>query len=612
MAQRHSYLFSSVFMGVVLSLGITIFSPAVFSGEHLSQQKPSVIHLQRLNQKYRNAMVRVEITPVRNIGEIRLNPEKKEELQGSAHGSGFFIAENEIVTNAHVVFQAKKGSIRIQSPSTGSAEFAMDLVGIGIEGRIDLALLRFQKGELERFKMRSGLKKIPVLRFGDSSSVRQSDRLAIFGYPLESDELKVIQAEVTGRHYHSNGFANLAIRHQFIEVGPGGTVQPGNSGGPALNAAGRIVGIPTLGNWRGSQGWLIPSNTITAFLDRIRDAGLGDRPMPIPVLGLVLKKNSTGASVLAGAPEDVSVFELGVGVKEVLPEGQGKAFGVREGDIIVGFENRNRKVSCALDYEGYRVVTGKMAKWPIHTEYRSNRDKPRLHLEELFFMANQGDEVKLTYLRPSGEKAGKAQWIEVLRKIEIQRKSHLQRLSIYQRPAYARWGDIVLQTFNNFNVEVFDLPEEEQEKGGLLVTYVGTGGVAEKRGFGGYGYRGGGGWMVLEAVNGAPVRNLDDFRLAIASATRVFDGMSNDATFSEKLLMKERYVRFKARIPGKKGEKFEYFESVLPIDDGWTMASQMEVPPADRSLGEKIPVLASTSSENTPVDLPSTTTATLP
>ena len=85
-----------------------------------------------------------------------------------------------------------------------------------LAGGIDLAILTFQDGELDRFKVRSGLDKIPTLQFGDSLKVKQSDPVPILGYPLASDEMKVIQAEVTGRQYHLQGFGVLPIRHQFI------------------------------------------------------------------------------------------------------------------------------------------------------------------------------------------------------------------------------------------------------------------------------------------------------------------------------------------------------------------------------------------------------------
>jgi len=263
------------------------------------------IDLQSLNKKYRNAVVLIEFTPIRNLSETILNPTKSENYSGldtkGSHGTGFFINEDEILTNAHVVEAARKGSIHIKSPATGNVKFKVTVVGIGGSGSIDLAVLHFPKDEQMRLRKLSGLSSIPALKFGDSDELDQSDPLAIFGYPTISDELKVIQAEVTGRQYQKYPGYGFLTKHQYIEVGPGGVVQEGNSGGPALDKKGLVVGMPTLGDWRGNQGWLIPINLVRAFLGRIRENQQGKISLDIPELGLVLTKNTDGTSVWAGA-----------------------------------------------------------------------------------------------------------------------------------------------------------------------------------------------------------------------------------------------------------------------------------------------------------------------
>ncbi|MHA2032436.1 MAG: hypothetical protein ACW99Q_23930, partial [Candidatus Kariarchaeaceae archaeon] len=90
----------------------------LFPVQQLCAQTPSEefsssmrsIDLQGLNKKYRNSLVKIEFTPVINLEETRMNPTKSESYSGrtskGAHGSGFFISEDEILTNSHVVEDA--------------------------------------------------------------------------------------------------------------------------------------------------------------------------------------------------------------------------------------------------------------------------------------------------------------------------------------------------------------------------------------------------------------------------------------------------------------------------------------------------------------------------
>src|SRR5438045_2665754 len=87
---------------------------------------PGDLDVSSLREKYQNAVVKIEFTDISNQEETKLNPTKSESYYSGnepPHGSGFFISEREIVSNAHVVEQARRGSIRVKTPSTGNVEF---------------------------------------------------------------------------------------------------------------------------------------------------------------------------------------------------------------------------------------------------------------------------------------------------------------------------------------------------------------------------------------------------------------------------------------------------------------------------------------------------------
>jgi len=434
------------------------------------------IDLASLKIEYQNALVKIEFTGITNKEETKMNPTKSELYYSGnepPHGTGFFISESDILTNAHVIEDARSGSIRIKSPATGNVEFKAEIIGIGNSETIDVALLRLPEDEILRFKKRSGLDKIPFITFGDSEKVKQADALAIFGYPQASDELKIIQAKVTGHQYLKLKFGRFICGHQFIEVGPGGVVQPGNSGGPALDKDGKLVGIPSRASgWAFEQGWLIPSNIVQHFLEKIKTDEAGKKSLELPQLGITLTENFQGTAVWTGAPEDCVIFELGVVVREVTPGSLADEWGIKEKDIIVGFANKQKNISCALDFEGYRVVTGKMKHWPPEEQGKEKKDESggseepeisKLHLSEMIMTSDPGDDVTLWYIR-KGENGIK----KIEQKMKYKMPVSLGHLGTFEKPEFELWGDFVAQDFNDYNARLFEVPLKEILNGGVL------------------------------------------------------------------------------------------------------------------------------------------------
>ncbi|MCX8037948.1 MAG: trypsin-like peptidase domain-containing protein [Candidatus Sumerlaeia bacterium] len=544
------------------------------------------LDLAALKNRYQNAVVKIEFTAIENVVETKFNPTKSESYyagQEPPHGSGFFISPRDILTNAHVVEEARRGSIRVKSPATGNVEFKVDIVGIAWSESIDLAVLRLPEDEAERFKRRASLKEIPALRFGDSDKVRQADALAIFGYPQSSDELKIIQCKVTGRQYLKIEFDEFICGHQFIEVGPGGVVQPGNSGGPALNADGEVVGIPARGSgWGSEQGWLIPSNVVKHFLEQILASDEGRKEVKIPALGLSLTENFTGTAVWAGVPEEMVIFEVGVVVREVIPNSLADEWGLKSNDIILGFANKQSGMSCALDFKGYRVTTGKMAQWPPKGDAASSPpaaaaddETAKLHLHELVLMTRPGDEITLWYVRP-----GMAGIQTLTRKMTVKPPVNLPHLGVFEKAPFELWGDFVAQDFDDYNVRLFGVPPQEILRGGALVTFTEPNSLASRRGMNliwrepwgfavpGMRERMPTRWVIIEAVNGKPVKNLADLRAHLREAEKIFEQKQKEPGYDpkRKALLRERYAQIGFRTNRSDGTVL-HLTPAFPIDE---------------------------------------------
>ena len=546
----------------------------------------SEIDLSSLKDRFQNAVVKVEFTALRNKELTKLNPSKSEQYYSGdepPHGSGFFISESEILTNAHVVEEARRGSIRIKTPATGNVEFRAEVLGVGGTEQIDLAVLRLPDDEVLRLKRRSGLKRIPIMTLGDSDQIHQADPVAIFGYPQNSDELKIIAAKVTGRQYLKIKTGEFVCQHQFIEVGPGGVVQAGNSGGPGLNRQGKVVGIPARGSGYGSeQGWLIPSNVVSHFLERVRGNETGRKDMELPRLGISLTENFTGNLVWADATEDVVMFELGVMVREVTSGSLASQWGLKAGDILVGFANRQQEISCALDMQGYRVTTSRMSVWPAEGadaavdagETSVKGEVNKLHLTELVLLSQPGDDVTLWYVRQGSKGIQKIE-----RKFEFVKPVPIAHLGTFEKPDYELWGDFVAQDFNDFNAALFAVPNREILQGGALVTFVEPNSLASRRGMSVvsrdmYGfswtssYESATTWAIIDSVNDKPVKNLKQLREALRAAEKSYTDLTEQASFdvSRRSLMKERYVQIGFRTNSNDGQTLR-LQPAFPIDE---------------------------------------------
>ncbi len=155
------------------------------------------------------------------------------EAAGIGTGSGVAIAPDKILTNAHVLTDAAEGDAIIGIvPSEGRKRFTGRL--IAYEPQRDLALIQLLDGRVEPATIASG----PVT---DGAAV------AALGYPFSVDRARELSAEgfVTPQApVKSWGrVSGGASSQRFDTVLHDASIGRGNSGGPLVDACGRIVGI---------------------------------------------------------------------------------------------------------------------------------------------------------------------------------------------------------------------------------------------------------------------------------------------------------------------------------------------------------------------------------
>jgi S1-C subfamily serine protease len=217
--------------------------------------------------------------------------------QGTATGSGFVIDKNgNIITNAHVVAGATKVTV-----SFGNKE-AVPAKVVGRDVSDDLALLKVDP---------SGLNLKP-LTLGDSGSVQVGDPTIAIGNPFGLDRTLTtgVVSALQRKIQAPNGFTISNV------IQTDAALNPGNSGGPLLDAAGRVIGInsqiETGGNGEGNVGigFAVPIDTAKKAIPQLQKGNVEQGYLGItgatirPSMNLAVKQGVRVQTVDPGSGAD--------------------------------------------------------------------------------------------------------------------------------------------------------------------------------------------------------------------------------------------------------------------------------------------------------------------
>jgi hypothetical protein len=132
-------------------------------------------------------------------------------------GSGFIVdGSGTIITNLHVVQELKTGGVRLTN-----GDIYDKITVRAFDERKDLAVIQIAGFDL------------PILPLGNSNNVQAGEQILLVGNPLGL-EASVTTGIVSAIRQLNGGF-------QVIQTDA--AANPGNSGGPMLNAKGEVVGV---------------------------------------------------------------------------------------------------------------------------------------------------------------------------------------------------------------------------------------------------------------------------------------------------------------------------------------------------------------------------------
>src|ERR687888_2217904 len=176
-------------------------------------------------------------------------------------GSGFVIDKaGHVVTNYHVV----EGASKVEVSFSGNDE--MPATVVGRDPSTDIAVLRIKRAQSRA---------LTPLPLGNSSQVRVGDAVVAIGNPFGLERtvtagiVSALQREITA----PNGFAIDEV------IQTDAAINHGNSGGPLLNADGKVIGVnsqiesDSAGGGNVGIGFAIPINTVKDVVAQLIEHG---------------------------------------------------------------------------------------------------------------------------------------------------------------------------------------------------------------------------------------------------------------------------------------------------------------------------------------------------
>jgi serine protease Do len=278
-------------------------------------------------------------------------------------GSGFFISpDGYAVTNNHVVENAESVEVATDNGKTYKAKV------IGTDPRTDLALIKIEGGS-----------SFPYVQFADGQP-RIGDWVLAIGNPFGlSSTVTAGIISARGRDINSSPYDD------FLQIDA--PVNKGNSGGPAFDVEGHVVGVNTAiySPSGGSVGiaFAIPADTVKSVVAQLKEHGSVTRgwlgvqiqtvtPEIADSLGL---KKAEGALVAEPQPNSPAA-KAGIKAGEVITQVNGDAIkDSRELAKKIGAMQPGAKVNLTVLQNGQeKTVTVDLGTMPNKQEARATPD----------------------------------------------------------------------------------------------------------------------------------------------------------------------------------------------------------------------------------------------
>jgi S1-C subfamily serine protease len=257
---------------------------------------------------------------------------------GKGRGTGFVINGNRILTNAHVISNARFLTVeRENDPKVYPARVAF----VGHD--CDLAVL-----EVEDPAFFTGL--VP-LAFDGLPEIEST--VSVYGYPIGGERMSVTRGIVSRVDFQLYTHSSID-QHLAIQIDA--AINPGNSGGPVMQN-GKVVGVAFQGysgDVAQNTGYMIPVPVIERFLKDIND-GHYDRYVDLAINYFPLV--NPGQRRALGLKDD----DRGVVVSSLLKGGSAEEV-LKEGDVLLAIDGHTIGSDGFVDLDGERIEMPEIAE----------------------------------------------------------------------------------------------------------------------------------------------------------------------------------------------------------------------------------------------------------
>jgi len=291
---------------------VTTAAPATATARPASAVKTTGgLSVNQIYQQVKNGVVDIKVTTssgasTPNFGGPGGGGDNGGSQESQAEGSGFVIDDDgHIATNQHVVDGATSIKVTFADGKTASAKV------VGTDRSTDVAVIQVDASKSD----------LHPLTFADSNDVQVGDGVVAIGSPfgLEGTVTTGIVSALDRTIEAPNNFTISGA------IQTDAAINHGNSGGPLLDSAGRVIGINSQiesdSGGNDGIGFAVPSSMVQRVAQQLVSGG----KVAHAYLGVQLSDATSGA---------------GAGVGQVASGGPAADGGLRSGDVVTAIDGK--------------------------------------------------------------------------------------------------------------------------------------------------------------------------------------------------------------------------------------------------------------------------------